>query len=409
MPNAEFTRLSRLIAIQTLLQTGQRLTARWLAERFQTSMRTVYRDIRTLEQAGLPVYAEPGRGYALVDGYTLPPVAFSEQEANALITAERLVARNKDASLVSDYREAITKVKAVLRHSTKERADLLAERVVVRDNPEGFSSDYLSVLQRAITHRTPLAITYEALADGSQTKRTIEPLALYSTHGNWVLIAWCRSRDDYRSFRVDQLRTICEEAPPYADRHFNLADYFEQCRKNFLPPDTGLSPPAPTFGAHQTPVTMETIKIQPFTVAGISVRTTNEGGQAGKDIEALFNRLMSENLVAQIPNKVDDAVCSVYTDYEGDHTQPYTVLLGCRVSNADGLPEGITAQHFEGGSYQPFVARGDLSQGAVYQQWVEIWNTDLDRAYTADFEVYGEKARDPADAEVDIFIAVKSS
>ena len=100
-------------------------------------MRTVYRDIRTLEQAGLPVYAEPGRGYALVDGYTLPPVAFSEQEANALITVERLVARNKDASLVSDYREAITKVKAVLRHSTKERADLLAERVVVTRQPGG--------------------------------------------------------------------------------------------------------------------------------------------------------------------------------------------------------------------------------------------------------------------------------
>ena len=151
---------------------------------------------------------------------------------------------------------------------------------------------------------------------------------------------------------------------------------------------------------------MSHIIIEPFTVVGISVRTTNQNGQAAQDIEALFNRFMGENLAARIPHKTKEAIYSVYTDYAGDHTQPYTVLLGCRVSNASPVPDGMIAKQFSGGTYQPFVAKGDLSQGVVYQTWTKIWNSDLDRAYTADFEVYGEKARNPEDAEVDIYIAL---
>ncbi len=151
---------------------------------------------------------------------------------------------------------------------------------------------------------------------------------------------------------------------------------------------------------------MSNATINPFIVVGISVRTTNRDGQAARDIAALWNTFLTENLAAQIPNKTDEAIYSVYTDYEGDHTQPYTVLLGCRVLHAEAVPDGMTTKHFSGGTYQPFVAQGSLAQGAVYQAWTNIWNADLDRAYTADFEVYGEKARNPEDAEVDIFVAV---
>lgn len=151
---------------------------------------------------------------------------------------------------------------------------------------------------------------------------------------------------------------------------------------------------------------MDLVTIKPFTVVGISVRTTNQDGQAAQDIEALWHRFLSENLAAQVPNKADEAIYSVYTDYEGDHTQPYTVLLGCSVSNARSVPDGMTAKSILGGAYQPFVARGSLSQGIVYQTWVDIWNAEISRAYTADFEVYGEKARNPKAAEVDIYIAI---
>ena len=225
-----------------------------------------------------------------------------------------------------------------------------------------------------------------------------------------MLIAWCRLRNDCRSFRLDCIRRIKPLAEVLTNWNFNLANYLEVCRKKFSPPDIGLSLTGTRFGlSHQTPFIMNYVSIKPFTVVGISVRTTNENGQAAQDIAALWNRFMGENLAAQIPNKIDAAVCSVYTDYEGDHTQPYTVLLGCRVSNADTVPDGMMAKHFSGGTYQPFVAKGSLTQGVVYQTWVDIWNSDLDRAYTADFEVYGEKALDPEAAEVDVYVAVKDA
>ena len=408
MHATETPRLSRLAAIQTMLQSKQQLTAREVANKFGVSVRTIYRDMRALEQAGVPIYTEEGKGYRLVDGYTLAPVALSEREANALVTAEQLVARNKDASFVEDYTAAMTKIKAVLHRATQEKAELLAQRVVFRNNPlEDSSSDTLATLQLAITNRTSVEVAYRAVADHQETQRIIEPLALYSTQENWVLIAWCRLRTGYRSFRLDgiQRMRLLDEAFP--DRNFNLTDYFDQCRKKVIPPDIPLSLDSTTFGiSHQTSIKMDHTIIKPFTVVGISVRTTNQNGQAAQDIEALLNRFMGENLATQIPHKVEEAIYSVYTDYEGDHTQPYTVLLGCRVSDASTVPNGMVAKEIEGGTYRPFVAKGDLSQGVVYRAWTKIWNTDLDRAYTADFEVYGENARNPEEAEVDIYIAL---
>ena len=151
---------------------------------------------------------------------------------------------------------------------------------------------------------------------------------------------------------------------------------------------------------------MKKLKIEAFHVIGISVRTTNENQQAAKDIPALWGRFMSEGIQAKIPNKIDAEVLSIYTNYEGDHTKPYDTILGCRVSSLDVVPEGMVAQSFEGGSYVEFVSKGDMNQGAVYNTWLEIWNADLDRKFTADFEVYGEKAKNPANIEVPIFVVV---
>lgn len=152
---------------------------------------------------------------------------------------------------------------------------------------------------------------------------------------------------------------------------------------------------------------MQTQKIAPFQVIGISVRTTNENGQAASDIGSLWGKFMTENILQKIPNKLSNDIFSIYTNYESDHTKPYDTILGCKVSSLDMIPEGMIGQSFEGGTFAKFLSKGDATKGAVYNSWVEIWNTDLDRLYTADFEIYGEKAKDPTDAEVDIFVAVK--
>jgi hypothetical protein len=152
---------------------------------------------------------------------------------------------------------------------------------------------------------------------------------------------------------------------------------------------------------------MTNVKIEPFKVIGISVRTTNENGQAAKDIPALWEKMMNENILSSIPNKIDNTIYSIYTDYEKDHTKPYTTVLGCEVENLDDIPEGMVGYFFDAGNYLKFTAKGDLSKDLVINEWINIWNMDLGRAFTADFEVYGEKAQNPSDAEVDIFIAVK--
>jgi len=140
---------------------------------------------------------------------------------------------------------------------------------------------------------------------------------------------------------------------------------------------------------------------------GIAVRTSNEDQQAAIDIPALWERFFSENIMEKIPSRIDSAIYSVYTDYESDYTRPYTCIVGCRVSNLNDVPEGLTGKVIEGGKFAAFTAKGNLNEGAVFNTWLEIWKTSLLRAYTAAFEVYGERALNPEDAEVDIFIALK--
>lgn len=151
---------------------------------------------------------------------------------------------------------------------------------------------------------------------------------------------------------------------------------------------------------------MNQVKVEPFHIIGITVRTTNENGKGAEDIGALWQRFMTEGVLQKIPNKLGNEVYSVYTEYAGDHTQPYTTLLGCKVAGLDEVPEGLTGKSFGGGTYEKFVVQGDLADGIVANQWMKIWEMDLPRTYTADFEIFGEKAQNPQDAEVDILIAV---
>lgn len=152
---------------------------------------------------------------------------------------------------------------------------------------------------------------------------------------------------------------------------------------------------------------MDTIKIDSFHVIGISIRTTNENGQSAKDIPILWQKFMSEGILDQIPNKINNSVYCIYTDYEKDHTKPYTTILGCKVENLNVVPDQMITKTIEGTSYQKFIAKGDLMQGAVYNEWVKIWNSEMERTFTADFEVYDERSLNPENAEMDIFVAVK--
>lgn len=228
MNDNDTKRLSRLTAILTQLQTKRLLTATELATKFSVSSRTIYRDIKALEQSGVPILTEDGKGYTLMEGYRIPPVMFTEAQANALILAEQLVLKNKDASFVKDYSEAIDKIKAVLRHSIKDKANLLSERTVFDQNTNRErNSNNLSDLQFALTNFCLSKIEYTNEADQT-TCRLVEPFALLSTQENWLLVAWCRLRNEFRFFRLDRIKRMEMLAEKFTPHKMTLQEYFDK-------------------------------------------------------------------------------------------------------------------------------------------------------------------------------------
>lgn len=223
----ETNRLSRLTAILIQLQTKRILTAAELSKKFNVSKRTIYRDIKSLEQSGVPVFTEEGKGYTLMEGYKIPPVMFTESQANALILAEQLVLKNKDSSFINDYSEAIDKIKAVLRPKEKDKANLLADRTRFDKNINGErNSNNLSELQFALTNFILVKIEYTN-ETGETSVRLIEPFALLSTE-NWLLVAWCRTRESFRYFRLDRIKNMELLSDNFTPHKMSLQEFFDK-------------------------------------------------------------------------------------------------------------------------------------------------------------------------------------
>ncbi len=227
MEGDDIKRISRLTAILTQLQTKRILTAKTLSEKFDVSKRTIYRDIKALERAGVPILTEEGKGYTLMEGFRISPVMFTEQQANALILAEQLVLKNKDASFVKDYSEAIDKIKSILRYTIKDKANILTNRTQYDQviNQER-NSNNLSDLQNALTSYKLVSIEY-VNKEGTATKRLIEPFALLSAE-NWYLIAWCRLRKEFRFFRPDRIQKMEILSEKFEPHNMTLQEYFDK-------------------------------------------------------------------------------------------------------------------------------------------------------------------------------------
>ena len=149
---------------------------------------------------------------------------------------------------------------------------------------------------------------------------------------------------------------------------------------------------------------MNNTALEPFYVIGLSVKTSNQDMQ---DIAMLWGKFTSKGIYANIPNKNNGDIYCIYTNYEGDHTQPYEVVLGCKVNAIDNIPDGLVSHKVVRNSYQVFSAKGDLTTGqAVGQKWMEIWEADLNRNFKSDFELYSAETKDPKDGVVEIYVGV---
>jgi len=220
-------KFDRVVAIFILLQSRKKITAQEIADRFEVSLRTVYRDIRTLETAGVPVCGEAGRGYALVDGFKLPPVMFDPLEAISLIIAEKFIPSNTDQIWLKAYDSALTKIKAVLDDEAKANAERLTESVVLRDPKEKPHEPFLSELFAAIASKKLLQIEYQKNDGAAAEWREIEPTGCYYHFESWYCIAWCRLRKDYRTFKVKRIKNVKETNEVFDGNHPSVDAYLK--------------------------------------------------------------------------------------------------------------------------------------------------------------------------------------
>ena len=224
--------IERLNAILIHLQSKRIVKASEIAERFGVSLRTVYRDIRALEASGVPIGAEAGVGYFLMENYKLPPVMFTREEASALLFGEKLIEKMSDDQMKFEFRSAITKVKAILNPEEKDRLEKLNGQISVlhyTSSTGNFNRLFLSEIQQALVSKSVLEIDYQAGYGAPPTKRLIEPIGLCNYSRRWHLFAWCRLRNEYRDFRLDRINNlrICTETFK-GKQHLTMDDFIKQ-------------------------------------------------------------------------------------------------------------------------------------------------------------------------------------
>jgi predicted DNA-binding transcriptional regulator YafY len=222
-------RIDRLTAILIQLQTKRIITGKEIAERFDISLRTVYRDIRALENAGVPIGSEAGLGYFICEGYHLPPVVFTRNEAGALMMGGKLIEKYSDPSVNRHFAMALDKIKAVMGKSDKDHLNTLTSYIeVLKSSPgaqSGFPNDLLLDIQSVLGRNRLIQIRYTSGSKAETTQRRIEPLGLCFYASHWHLLAYCRLRNDYRDFRVDRIETITDLNDRFdGRRHGSLKD-----------------------------------------------------------------------------------------------------------------------------------------------------------------------------------------
>lgn len=196
-------RADRLFQIVQLIRGRRLSTAAWLAQRLEVSERTVYRDVADLQAQGVPIEGEAGVGYRLGKGFELPPLMFSIDEARALVASVRMAQVWQDPALAQASQVALGKILSVLPPAARAAAQGMA----VYAPPIGLEPAVqaaLAGLRQAAQQHVRVRLQYQDVAD-KVSLRTVRPLGCFFWGKVWTLAAWCESRADFRSFRLDRV------------------------------------------------------------------------------------------------------------------------------------------------------------------------------------------------------------
>ena len=220
-------KFDRVFSILVLLQTKRIIKAKTIAERFGISLRTIYRDIRTLKNAGIPISGDPGIGYSIMEGYRLPPLMFNEGEAAALLTAEKFIGKLTDKETQTYYSNAMVKIKAILRSSEKRALEVLDNSIVTTNQQNGEDSAYLQDVFKSVAARQLLQMQYRK-ADGTDSERKLEPIGCYRHRDRWYLVAFCQLKKGYRTFKMNRIVSLRVLEQQFDTKHIGLQEYIDQ-------------------------------------------------------------------------------------------------------------------------------------------------------------------------------------
>ena len=198
--------MDRRLLILMRLREERPVRAADIAEECGCSVRTIYRDIDALCQAGVPVAAMPGEGYRMVEGYHLPPIAFTVEEAVQLLLGSELAVGLGTAPQRDAARAAAAKVEAVLQPDTRHEVERLRQRIRVSSWPRGDVSRWLPLLQESVIDDRVVRLRYHSFSENEVTEREIEPHYLFFYGNDWHVVGHCRLRDGVRDFRVGRIQ-----------------------------------------------------------------------------------------------------------------------------------------------------------------------------------------------------------
>jgi predicted DNA-binding transcriptional regulator YafY len=211
------SRASRLLDLLQLLRRHRApVTGPVLARKLGISIRTLYRDIATLQAQGADIQGEPGLGYVLRPGFTLPPLMFSADEIEALVLGSRWVGVRGDARLAAAADNAVAKIRAVLPDPLRESVDQATLTVPHVTSAVPATVD-VSAIRAAIREEHKLSISYRD-DQGIDTRRTIWPISIGFFERVLVVAAWCELRQDYRAFRADRIVELATTETRYPRR-----------------------------------------------------------------------------------------------------------------------------------------------------------------------------------------------
>ena len=221
-------RIDRLFAILVQLQSKKYVPAESITERFDISLRTVYRDIKALTAAGIPISHEPLRGYFIVQGFFLSPVAFSTEEASALLLMEKMVGALADKGTAKAYQLAMTKIRSVMKGSQQDALEILDASTYLQFHEKlQIERSCIAIIQKAIVHKHQLEISYRD-KEGQNSTRLVEPIGLIFYAFSWHLFAWCHLRQDYRDFKLNRVMDVWETENAFHVNEHRPISYFTQ-------------------------------------------------------------------------------------------------------------------------------------------------------------------------------------